>query len=371
MSSRSALLVAALLAAVRPVPAVGQGVALRREVRRLEGSVDSLARRSADASALAAAAEVPRSLDRADEGFRPIRVGGFQLLTNESPLPVAEGATLAWEILTRYYGRYASGADLPVLVIMGIDPDSVGRSEPGRADIIVPWDLPAADLAWSIIRSRVPPSGDAALNEWAGGAPVPTGDRTRGLARAFGELMFSPYSQGHDCMVVDLSACVGALRLAAADSQVAAAFPTPGDRRAAAASIAQNNRNAALRAPLDRCLGSGEDAGCEEVLRSLPPGSAPAVGGRESRRSLLDAALAAGGPEGFERLLASAGRPMGERLAAAAGMPLSDLLGQWRAEMRRARPTASPWSWGSGVAGLAWTLCFAVVALLGSRWRAD
>ena len=371
MSKRLALLSLTLLALAHPLPVAGQGEALRREVRRLEGSVDSLERKSAVASALASAAEIPRSLDRAEEGFHPVQVGRLRILTNDSPLPVAEGAALAWEILTKYYGHHAEVTELPVLVIMGVDPDSVAGSNPGHADVTLNWDLPAADLAWWIIRWRVPPSGDASLNDWAGGGPVPTGDRSRGLSRAFGELMFSPYSRGHDCVVDDLAACESALRLGASDPDATAAFPTPGDRRLVARTIVQNNRNPALKFPLDQCIEAGEDAACVEVLGALPPGGVPAIAGRESRRSLLDAALAAGGPAAFDRLLATSGRPMGERLAAAAGMPLADLLGRWREEMRKASPTAGSWSLGSGVLGVMWALCFGVVALLGSRWRAD
>jgi hypothetical protein len=369
MSRRSACL---LLLLVRPVPLLGQGEgALQREVRRLEAAVDSLALRSAEASALARAGAIPPPTDPVDESYTPIRVAGFRIVANDSPLPVEAGATRAWEILTDYYGRHLATVDLPLLVIRGIDPDSVGRSGPDRAEIVVPWDLSTVDLAWRMARARTIPSGDAALDAWAGGPPAPAPDRARALTRAFEELMFSPYSEGQGCAVEELAACAGALGLVAPDSQPWAAFPTAEDRRLVAAAIARNNRDPALRPSLDRCLERHEDAGCDALLAALPAGALPAVGGQESRRSLLASALAAGGPAAFERLLGSAGRPMGERLAAAAGVPLVDLLGRWRAEMRRARPTSSPWSWGTGFTGLAWALAFAVVALLGSRWRVD
>lgn len=372
MSRGVALLFLALAGILAPGSLSAQGEeALRREVVRLQRAVDSLGRRSTQASTLAVAAWNPPIPDQVDDLFRPIQVGGLRLRANESPLPVAEAAERAWEIMTEYYGRHLSKVELPVLTIQGVDPDSLERRGPSRADIVVPWDMSVSDLAWLMVRSRIPPSGDQSLDDWAGGSPGPNADRSRALSRAFEELMFSPYSRGHDCAVAELSACTGALRLGAPDVQVADAFPVPSDRRHVAAVIGLYSRDPALRGPLDRCLEGKEDAACDAVLRALPPGTVPAVGGQESRRSLLDAALDAGGPEAFARLVATAGMPMGERLSAAAGMPLPDLLARWREEMRRARPTASPWSLGTGVAGLAWALVFAMVALLGSRWRAD
>jgi hypothetical protein len=113
--------------------------------------------------------------------------------------------------------------------------------------------------------------------------------------------------------------------------------------------------------------GRSADA-CTALLRRLPARSLePPL--RNGPRALVEQALDLGGPDAYDRLMASPHRPLGERLAVAAGVPQDSLVARWRARVIVARPRAVTLTPRGAWAAFVWILVLGALALQSTRWR--
>lgn len=370
MSRRPFLLLMLALSTPRVTAAQGTA-ALSAEVRRLEGAVDSLQRGFGEVASLAAATPgVAPAAPRHDD-LVVVTAGGLLIRTNRSPLPVAQAAVLAWQRMAGYFGDLLDRVPLAPLVIEGLDPDSSRGEWDDVAELTLPWDLAADQLATRIVDARAPAIDDPALVDWFGGVPHATSSSRAVLGRAYLDLVLSTYSPGRDCILGPVDACLPALRLLPEPAPVTRSYPTARDRREVAVVIGRGGHGPAIQPLLDRCLMAGEDAGCTAVIEAATPSVRPAIANGQTRRTLLEFALHTGGPGAYSRLLAARGAPMGNRLASASGLPLDTLLLRWRAELTRAGQVSDPWSLGILGGGVVWVVALAFSAMTSSRWRVD
>jgi len=363
------LVAALLLVAGRSAAAQGSSP-LAEEIARLERRVDSMRVEQRHATALVAAAGTVVAPARSVATLDLIRVGGFQIRANRSPLPVTAAAEEAWRQLGGYFGDELAQLPLRPILVEGTHPDSNGGSLEEKADLVIRWDQSVGSLVAQLIGAAGPDPLDADLEQWLGGRPRPGSGTVAALAKARDQLVLAPFSTGHDCVAGDLIACRGALRLGPADGWAAQSFPEPGDRRQVALLVGRT-RSGALAAGVERCLGARDDESCSAVVRAVDISALPSVADQATRRTLLDAALRRGGAGAYHRLRATPSPAMEVRLAAAAGVPIDTLLADWRVEMVQAVRTVTPWSTKIGVAGIGWLVVFLACALWSSRWRAD
>lgn len=370
MSRRPVLLLMLALTTPRVAPAQGTA-ALDAEVRRLEGAVDSLRRGFGEVSSLAAGTpEVPRATPRHDD-LVLVTAGRLQIRTNRSPLPVEQAAAIAWQRMADYFGEMLDSVPLAPLVIEGLDPDSSRGEWDDVAELTLPWDMAADQLATRIVDARAPAVDDPALVDFFGGVPHATSFSRSVQGRAYLDLILSSYSPGRDCILASVDACLPALRLLPEPAPITRVYPTARDRREVAAAIGRGGHAPAIQPLLDRCLTAGEDAGCTAVIEAVTPSVRPAITSGLTRRTLLEFALHTGGPGAYARLLAGRGAPMGDRLASAAALPLDTLLLRWRAELTGAGQVSDPWSFGVLGGGVVWVVALALSAMTSSRWRVD
>lgn len=364
-----------LLAAVLlrpPIAAAAQGApALQAEVAKWSRAVDSLRRlQGADAVLTGATSAAPAPLPRVDD-LELVAAGGYRIRTNHSPLPLQAAARDAWALLIGYYGVIGERFTPRSFVVQGIAPDTSDGELDRIAALTVPWDVDRAVLAASLLSLGGVPGADSAAIAWLGTAPRPALSPSADLVGAYDALTLSPFSVGHACIGGSVAACRVTLALDSTADPLEARFPEPEDRRRAVQIMARREVGGTAAALAERCGTGGDDALCARLLREGDAEALPALSDRVSRGPLLATALRLGGHEAFQRLLASAGRPMAERLEATSGVGLDALIAAWRSEMFTARHAARPWSARLGVAGFGWSVLLMLCALWSSRWRAD
>jgi len=345
--------------------------ALSAEIARWEGRVDSL--RVAQRGAIlldSATTPGPRAAPQVED-LELVEVGGYRIRTNHSPLPLRAAATEAWSLLTGYFGDAMKSFVPRPLVVQGIAPDTNAGELDGVADLTLHWDVPPVTLVYALLDAGRMPAVDSGLLRWLGAAPHPDLSPDDGLAMGYEQLALSPFGRGHACIGGEIGACRIALALEPVEATLATNYPDAVDRRRAVQVLARRQQPADQVAAMIPCVSGGDDDACTAILRETDRANLPELTDRHSRGPLLALALRTGGPAAFQRLVASAGRPIAARLEATADLPLDSLLGSWVVEMSRARHAAEPWSSRVGFAGLGWAGLLALCALWSSRWRAD
>lgn len=341
-------------------------VQAQREIDRLQRKADSLERLWTEADALA---ELADSLARAPviPPTDTLRVGGFLLVTNRTPLPVRAAAERAWPIVDSLYGSAASRLATTPYFIQATDPDST-RFNPRWWGTQIPWDRDVKETA-DLLSLYVPmPPADQAYQHWAGNNLRPS---TRGwrvdMEESYVALVTSHYGIGQQCFEGRIDRCRTLLELDP-EFDPLRLYPTLVERQKVARLLYVAYNQAGLRADLIPCL-SGIDESCKAALTRLPREQLPKPTPPLIRSSLAHFALRQGGRDGYTRLMADSLAPMAERLSRAAGMPLDSLLVRWHAEViaGRPKPVAIP-PFGVAV-GLGWGLVFGLAAVRSSRWR--
>jgi len=359
MSSRArALLSAALLA--------GPRILLGQHADSLQARADSLAREWRQAGALAA---VQDSLRYAAEiaGRDTIRAGALTILVNPSRLPVARAAARAWPQIERFYGPAADALGRQPLVIQALDPDTAVHANPGDA-LPIYWDVDEDALTRILVGLADLSRIDAGLHDWLGGPVIPARDSGQRRAQVYVSLVTAPSQAVRRCFVGDRAACRDALWLSGAPDMLTRWYG-PDERRALVTAQYAGFFDRGARAAEFRTCAAGGDSACVDLLESLPAGALVQPLEYAARYSLLETAVALGGPETFRRLFATPAGPMGPRLAAAAGVSEDSLVARWRAGVLAARPTPVPLPpWGIWV-GLGWMAVFMTCGLGSSRWR--
>jgi hypothetical protein len=360
--SRALLLT--VLSLILALPLAGQD---REEIARLERKADSLVRLWSEADALANLAD---SLARAPvvPTTDTLIVGGLQVVTNHSPLPVRAAAEQAWPVIDSLYGAAGAGLAHTPYLIQAVHPDSIGRV-PRLWGLQVPWNLSPAELAELLFVYVPMPPADQAFQRWAGNTfrPSPRGWQSD-LEESYVALVTSHYAIGQECFLGQVDRCRSLLGLDQ-DTEPLRLFPTLAERQKLARLLSVAYRETGLRADVMSCL-AGSDSSCQAALIRLPPEQIPQLAPRVLRTGLTTLALRLGGREAYNRLMADSLAPMAARLADASGAPLDSLLGLWHAAVvgARPKPVAIP-PFGAAV-GLGWGVVLGLLALRSSRWRA-
>lgn len=359
----SRALLVTLLGLVLALPLAGQD---RAEVARLERKADSLVRLWSEADALANLADSLASAPVVPTTDTLI-VGGLQVVTNHSPLPVRAAAERAWPVIDSLYGAAAVRLVHTPYLIQALHPDSVGRVA-GPWGLQVPWNLSVRETADLLLVYVPMPPADQAFQRWAGNTlrPSPRGWQAD-LEESYVALVTSHYAIGQECFLGQLDRCRTLLGLDP-DSDPLRLFPTLAERRKLAGQLSVAYQQMGLRAEVNSCL-AGSDSSCQAVLTRLPPEQLPQTAPRVLRVGLATLAVRLGGREAYNRLMADSLAPMAARLGDASGVPLNSLLAAWHAAVVAARPkpVAIP-PFGAAV-GLGWGLVFGLAALKSSRWR--
>ena len=361
MCKRAGRLALAAALVIAP-PLVGQ------TVEALRARADSLAREWAQANALADLQDSLR-LVGTRAGRDTIRVGTLTILSNPSPLPVAEAAARAWPVIDRLYGAAAPSFTKYQIVIEAVDPDTTLPAPPLGAAVQIKWNLPAPLLTQWLLNYVSASAADRALQQWLGGSLLFDTAAARGNApRVYVELVTQPSQAVRQCYLGKVNACRAALSIA--DSfDVLTHWYDPADRRELVVQSYQGYFNQGARQVDFRACAAGSDVACLHLLRTLPAGSLVPPLDYQARLSLVVLAIETGGSGAIARLLARPDQDMAERLSAAAGISADSLTGRWITLVRAARPApVSLPPWGGWIA-LGWIGVFATCGLRSSRWR--
>ena len=349
-----------LIASVAMHGATAQDPAvLERNLRQL----DAL-RRQAGVAAVHAERERSEALDT-------IRAGALLILVRPQDAEnVRRGAELAWPKLDSLYGEAAATLASRPMLFWFLErrtrtlPEYVTKVEAVVGDSGFTREDVARQLTNSAAK-LLRQSADTELSNWLGPLLVPASQGTAEPARIYVELVTAPSAAVRRCYEGDAASCRAALGLLDGGDRVTMWF-NAAERRALVKRTTVMER-APVRSAADACLLAQSEPGCSAVLRTLPYLDPPLS--VEARHSFARAALAAGGPAAYGRLIRSVGRPLSERFAIAAGLPADSLAWRWRAAILAARPKTVTLAALSGWAALGWVVVFGLLALRSTRWR--
>ena len=356
-------LATAALVAVPSAPGRGQTPAeLRQRIARLTVSFDA-------AELAAARAD---SLIRARVPFDTVRSGAFRILVGRSMVPlVTVAADSAWRVLERTFGRAAGAVAAQPLVIQVQGQVNVPASGDWRTSLSFLRQVQAGDIARSLVANGAQTIGerqDSALSAWLLASFIPTANGSDRFYSIYLELVTSPWSTAHSCYLGDLAACRAALGVTGRADPILGWYDAL-DRRRMVREFEYPFWKRSAGVLYDRCAQGGPDASCEAALRAIPPIGITTPLSTAARISLLEAALDAGGPGAYERLLAAPRRPIESRLAAAAAVPGDSLFALWRARVLAARPKTVGLGGRSAWAAVLWGTVLGMLALRSTRWR--
>jgi len=366
MSRVGALLVLAIGATLAPPRARAQdAAALRNHVARLTQAF-------LRAQALRAQSDTAASRRRPVDS---VRVGALRLVVAPSMTAVARpAADTAWFALARTFGRAADVLErTPLVVQVEGQPEGLLPVLAPARQVFAPAPPDPAILARGLVMQGAQVVGmqqDSALQTWMLSTLIPPlggGDR---LDLVFEELVTSSRTVVRQCYEGDIDACTRALALAESRDPIRDWYDAV-DRRQLVAEFNGWER-AHASASYRQCVSAGADSACIAALRAMPDWLVanvmqPLSGG--ARVSAIQTAIELGGPEAYDRLLASPRRPMRDRLAAAAGVSTDSLLRVWRARILAARPESLAFRAKGAWAAVLWTVLLGFLALRSSRWR--
>jgi hypothetical protein len=317
MRSHRALVVGAMLAALLPAEAVGQGAPAWK---------DSAQRLHALATALR------DSMMRGDSTTQEVaRSGSFVIAASPNNRTVAaEALTRFLETSDRWFGGAMPGPRGFRIVI--------------TTEVTAAGDFRTNRDVGAVVLAGLPDSGGAARVP----RTLATGEVSDALIDAYGAMMFR-------------SVVADTLWLHHTPS-----LSTPEVNRREVAMYALATGSG--RAERDCAGGNLQQCALAFELAGSPTGDTGPLFPVFMRADLLFTALATGGPNAWARFRAAADSGIEPALVSAAGMPLDSLLSTWRAGLLALRPAEGPISTGTGVAALAWSALFLLGALGASRW---
>ena len=369
MSSLRLPLTLALLCCLQPRPLSAQSAgATRTELSRLTRRRDSLAALWREADAVAdlvdslAHRPPPVHLDS-------MRIGGLSIIATNAPMHLRQAAESAWRVLDGFYGTSAGVLAEHPYRIAGLDSGQLATDAEGQWGNQVPRELPLDLLTHFLISSSRIGEPDTDLRLWLDDAARPTQDTNAALMGVYTDLVTSPFSVAHGCLLGDMDHCASALDLDAEVEALTRRYPAPEDRRLLISLLQSYAENAGEKALARGCL-DGADTSCIALLQTFPITARRPPLARAARQALVQLAVITGGREAYQRLVGSAGQPMTERLALTATEPIDSLVAQWRAQVFRHRPEPVAVPFGVVSAGLGWIFIFGLCGLGSSRWRA-
>ncbi len=331
-----------------------------------------LARLEAELRVERARRRVRDSLHAATVGVDTVRVGTLTVLSARgvpASLPAATAA--AWRVLDARFG-HETRVLASVELVVGVPgtPAVVTRVDPMRIrGVGVPADIDSTALAGTLasVAGRViVDAQDPALRAWLDAHHDPHAPSRARFGDAYVELATGPWTVARRCLAGDLDGCRRMFGLVPGQDFLEQWYDDDERRHL----VADAAGPPARWTPQQRaCVEHGASAACVAVLRAGGRPLAPPPVTGKLRALLADLALEHGGPGAYDRLMASADRPLAERLAAAAEMSSDSLLREWHARTMAARPESVTLRAAGAWAAFAWVGLLAALGLGSSRWR--
>ena len=365
MIARAAAAVAVFGFAVAGTARGQEAAAVRRRIAQL---TEARQRRLAEVTHADSVARARIPLDT-------VRVGAFRIIAGVSMAPmVAVAADSAWRTLEHTFGRTARVLDrFPFVInVVGQAEGEIPVSSRVAFGITFPVGTDRETLTRRFVAQGAQTIGqevnDSSLVAWMGSYLTPSGPNSDRSDLVYLELVTASWSAARSCYLGDLAACRRALGVTGRDDPILNWYDAA-DRRMLVRAYETSwwHRIAAVK--YQRCIAGGTDADCEVALRALPSiAITPPLSGT-ARLHLVETALEVGGPGAYDRLLATAGRPMEARLAAAARLPGDSLFALWRGRVLTARPKTVALQAKGAWAAVLWSTLLGFLALRSTRWR--
>lgn len=297
------------------------------------------------------------------EALDTFRVGALVVLGRPSDAGLILPATaIAWGRLDSLYGDAAAAlAVAPMVFFRQGNPIREKSAREHARRVMAAPDATPADAAFQLVRAgsaELLARTDTAFSNWLGPQLLADISPQALDAHAYVELVTVPSQAVRRCYGGAVDACSAALGIAG-DTLIPVWY-NANERRAL---VKQSDASHPERT---RCVESGDDAACLDVLTSLrisPPLS------NDVRQSLVRVVTEAGGRHAFARLSQGAGQSLERRLALAAQLPLDSLLHRWRDGVIVARPHPVTLLPANGWMALGWCIVFGLLALRSTRWR--
>lgn len=311
-----------------------------------------------------------------------VEVGALRLVVRQADRPIAEAAaSLAWPVLRSRYGTRADALRHSPIMVYSFDSTAkeygAGVSLPDGSVTAQNFGAGPARVSAGLIRygdMLLWANADSALRAWYPSSPDPGIDSNVTAERVYLELVTSLWVQARSCLIGDDRACSEALGLRAVRDPLIESFD-PAGRRALAGRLAESREGQRVVMRHQACLDDADDGACVALLRAALGDSGrydafrlPDAVGDAPRRALVAEVEHLGGPEAWDRLIASAGQPLEARFALAAGVPTDSLMRVWRRTLIAARPASVNVSAGHLLMALLWFALGLAFAMRFSRW---
>ena len=224
------------------------------------------------------------------------------------------------------------------------------RSSPGSAAS----EQIASGLA-GIVEEFALQGVDSALSAWVMVGRIPLRPATvEEASDAYVEVMTAPSAALRRCRAGDTAACLDVLGIDSLPGSRLVRWYSPEDYRSMLRAVAPPREDSAGVAAWIRCRENRDDAACRVAAAAIPDERVPVPLSASARLMFIREALALGGPQAYQRLVASGGT-VAERLTRAAAAPLDSTVRRWNVRLDRSRPERMRVPVSLAVASLGWT----------------
>jgi len=309
-----------------------------------------------------------------------IRVGTLTVLAEQPHVDLVREATIAaWDLLKNelksdtgilsrqavYFpnsGKRMLSAQQDVVVGLSLDENA----DAGQISDAIVW---AADkILLSALSERV--------TRWLPSPPLYelTNARRDRLSKVHFEwtyvaLVTSSYSMDRGCFAGSMEACKHALWINDVDKPVTELYDAQ-ERRRLVEGLDRSRANVFEMAVLSHgCTAQGRDSDCIEYLEAIPRDMLPLPYTPGVRRSLMQAAIEAGGDGSYGRLVGANKETVAGMLESVSGLTVDTLVAEWYAATMEARPTPTAITPALGLSCAIWVFLFVLTATRSSRWR--
>jgi hypothetical protein len=182
-------------------------------------------------------------------------------------------------------------------------------------------------------------------------------------------LATSPYSADRGCFAGSMEACKHALWINEVDNPVTELYDAR-ERRRLVEGLDRSRANVFEMAVLSHgCTAQGRDSDCIEYLEAIPRDMLPLPYTPGVRRSLIQAAIEAGGDGSYGRLVGANKATVAGMLESVSGLTVDTLVAEWYAATLEARPTPTAITPALVLSCAIWVFLFVLTATRSSRWR--
>jgi hypothetical protein len=207
---------------------------------------------------------------------------------------------------------------------------------------------------------------DSALSAWLMVGRIPLRPATVDEANdAYIEVMTAQSAALRRCRAGDAAACLDVLGIDSLPGTRLARWYSPEEYRSLLRAVAPPREDSSGVAAWIQCRENRDEAACRVAAAAIPNERVPIPLSANARLMFVREALALGGPQAYQRLVAPGGT-VGERLTRAAGAPLDSTVRRWNARLNRSRPERMRVPVNLAVASLGWSGALIGLTLL---WR--